>query len=167
MHTQRGGVEFIDKNTQNFHQILKQDGIQESIFFSIKVDMLSDSVDQIQKEVWQHRDYEVLKTIARGQSVPDYSLEPQSKLLLFKDGVANPRNHEIKLDILQKHHESPLAGYPGQKKTLKLIKRDFYWAGMNQIIKGYVSSCHQCSINRNIHHKKFGLIKPLQIQSGP
>ncbi|MBW0571577.1 hypothetical protein O181_111292 [Austropuccinia psidii MF-1] len=38
---------------------------------------------------------------------------------------------------------------------------------MKQFIKDYVSSCQQFSRNRNIHHKKFGLLKPLQIQSGP
>ncbi|MBW0553070.1 hypothetical protein O181_092785 [Austropuccinia psidii MF-1] len=31
----------------------------------------------------------------------------------------------------------------------------------------YVSSCQQCSRNKNIHHQKFGLLKPLQIPSGP
>ncbi|MBW0571918.1 hypothetical protein O181_111633 [Austropuccinia psidii MF-1] len=38
---------------------------------------------------------------------------------------------------------------------------------MNQIIKDDVSSFQQCSRNKNIHHKKFGLLKPLQIPSGP
>ncbi|MBW0471453.1 hypothetical protein O181_011168 [Austropuccinia psidii MF-1] len=38
---------------------------------------------------------------------------------------------------------------------------------MNQIIKDYVSSCQQCSRNKNIHHRKFGLLKPLQIPPGP
>ncbi|MBW0508835.1 hypothetical protein O181_048550 [Austropuccinia psidii MF-1] len=38
---------------------------------------------------------------------------------------------------------------------------------MNQFIKDYVSSCQQCSRNKNIHHRKFGLLKPLQIPSGP
>ncbi|MBW0491545.1 hypothetical protein O181_031260, partial [Austropuccinia psidii MF-1] len=162
------GVDFISKNPQNFHQIIKQDGIQESRFFSIKVEIFSDLVDKIQKEVWQDKDYkEILKQLARGESVPDYSLEPQAKLLLFKDRVVIPSNEELQLNILQKHHDSPLAGHPGQEKTLKLIKRDFYWAGMNQFIKDYVSSFQQCSRNKNIHHKKFGLLKPLQIPSGP
>ncbi|MBW0513347.1 hypothetical protein O181_053062 [Austropuccinia psidii MF-1] len=43
------GVDFISKNPQKFHQIIKQDGIQESIFFSIKVEIFSDLVDKIQK----------------------------------------------------------------------------------------------------------------------
>ncbi|MBW0480056.1 hypothetical protein O181_019771 [Austropuccinia psidii MF-1] len=147
------GVDFIRKNPQNFHQVLKQDEIKESRFFSIKVEVFSDLVDQVQKAVNQDKDYkEILKQLARGESVSDYTIEPQAKLLLFKNRVVIPRNHELQLDILQKRHDSPLDGHPGQEKTLKLIKRDFHWAGMNQIIKDYVSSFQQFSRNKNIHH---------------
>ncbi|MBW0512353.1 hypothetical protein O181_052068 [Austropuccinia psidii MF-1] len=167
MYPERG-VEFMTKKHQNFHQTIKKDGIQESRFFSIKVEIFSDLVDQIQKKVWKYRDYKgILKQLARGESVSDYSLEPQAKLFIFQDRVVIPSNEEIQLNILQKRHDSPLAGHPGQEKTLKLIKRDFYWAGMNKFIKDYVTSCHQCSRNKNIYHKKFGLLKPLQIPSGP
>ncbi|MBW0529384.1 hypothetical protein O181_069099 [Austropuccinia psidii MF-1] len=59
------------------------------------------------------------------------------------------------------------AGNPGQEKALKLVKRDFHWSGMTQFIKDYVPSCKQCSRNKNIHHKKFGLLKPLPMPNGP
>ncbi|MBW0574039.1 hypothetical protein O181_113754 [Austropuccinia psidii MF-1] len=137
-HVPREGGGLHQQESSNFHQVIKQDGIQESRFSSIKVEMFSDLVDQIQ-EVWKDKDYkEILKQIARGESVSDYSLEPQAKLLLFKDKVVVSSNEEIQLNILQKHHDSPLAGHPGPEKTLKLIKRDFYWARMNQFIKDYV-----------------------------
>ncbi|MBW0528959.1 hypothetical protein O181_068674 [Austropuccinia psidii MF-1] len=152
------GVDFIRKNPQSFYQVNKQDGTQESIFFSIKVEIFSDLVDQIQKEVCQDRDYkEILKHLARGESILDFSLEPQAKLLLFKDRVAAPSNEEIPVNLLQKSHDPPLAGHPGQEKALKVIKRDFFWVGMNQFIKEHVSSCQQCSRNKKIHHNKFGL----------
>ena len=94
---------------------------------SIKVEVFSNLVDQIQKAVWQDKDYkEILKQLARGESISDYTLEPQVRLLLFKDRVVMPSNHELQLDIHQKSHDSPLAGHPGQEKTLKLIKRDYY-----------------------------------------
>ncbi|MBW0482231.1 hypothetical protein O181_021946 [Austropuccinia psidii MF-1] len=48
VHPERG-VDFISKNPQHFHQVIKNDGIQESRFFSIKVEIFSDLVDQIQK----------------------------------------------------------------------------------------------------------------------
>ncbi|MBW0465415.1 hypothetical protein O181_005130 [Austropuccinia psidii MF-1] len=142
--TQRGGglrqqesSEFSSCNQARWNSSVK--------ILLIKVEIFSDLVDKIQKEVWKDKDYkEILKQLARGESVADYSLEPQAKLLLLKDRVVIPSNEEVQLNDLQKHHESPLAGHPGQKKTLKLIKR-----------------------NKNIHHKKFGLLKPLQIPYGP
>ncbi|MBW0550298.1 hypothetical protein O181_090013 [Austropuccinia psidii MF-1] len=162
------GADSISKNPDNFHQVIKEDGIQGSRFFSMKVEIFSDLVDKIQKKLWKDNDYkEILKQLARGESVPDYSLEPQAKFLLFNDRVVIPSNEEIQLNILQKCHDSPFVGYPGQEKTRKLIKRYFYWAEMNQFIKDYVFSCQQCSRNKKIHHKKFGLLKPLSIQCGP
>ncbi|MBW0483556.1 hypothetical protein O181_023271 [Austropuccinia psidii MF-1] len=162
MYPERG-VDFISNNPQNFHQVLNKNEIRESGFFSIKAEVLSELFDQIQKAVWKDKDYKgTLKQLARGESFSDYSLEPQATSLLFKDRVVIPRNHELQLDILQKHHDSQLAGHPSQEKTLKLIKRDFYWACMNQIIKDYASSRQKCSRNKNIHHKNFGLLKPLQ-----
>ncbi|MBW0560081.1 hypothetical protein O181_099796, partial [Austropuccinia psidii MF-1] len=44
------GVDFISKNPHNFHQVIKQDGIQESGLFLIKVEIFSDLVEKIQKE---------------------------------------------------------------------------------------------------------------------
>ncbi|MBW0576345.1 hypothetical protein O181_116060, partial [Austropuccinia psidii MF-1] len=38
---------------------------------------------------------------------------------------------------------------------------------MTPFIKDYVSSCQTCSRNKNIHHKKFGFLKPLPIPNGP
>ncbi|MBW0585222.1 hypothetical protein O181_124937 [Austropuccinia psidii MF-1] len=113
-------VDFIIKNPQNFHQVLKQNEIKESRF-------LLALVDQIQKAIWQDKEYkEILKQLARGESVTDYSLEPQAKFLLFKDRLVIPRNHEPQLYIIQRRHDSQLAGQLRQKKTLKLTKRDYY-----------------------------------------
>ncbi|MBW0505697.1 hypothetical protein O181_045412 [Austropuccinia psidii MF-1] len=38
---------------------------------------------------------------------------------------------------------------------------------MNQFIRDYVSSLQQCSRNKNINQKKFGLLKPPQITAFP
>ncbi|MBW0474980.1 hypothetical protein O181_014695 [Austropuccinia psidii MF-1] len=122
----REGVKLISKNPQSFHQVLNQNEIEESRLFSIKVEVFLDLVYQIQKEVWKDNDYkDIFTQLERGESFLDYSLEPKAKLSLFKDRVVIPINHEIQLDILQKCHESPFAGHPGQENTLKLIKRNF------------------------------------------
>ncbi|MBW0560358.1 hypothetical protein O181_100073 [Austropuccinia psidii MF-1] len=92
---------------------------------------------------------------------------PDAKIISTGHRVVVPNDPTIQLSILQKHHYSPLDGHPGQEKTLKLFKQDFHWSGMTQFIKDYVSSCQQCSRNKNIHHKKFGFLKALPIPNGP
>ncbi|MBW0555785.1 hypothetical protein O181_095500 [Austropuccinia psidii MF-1] len=90
------GVEFIRNNPQDFNQVLKKDEIQESRFFYIKVVIISDLVDQIQRNLWHEKYFkEVLKKLERGESVPDDSLQPPAKLLLFKDGVVITINREF------------------------------------------------------------------------
>ncbi|MBW0540583.1 hypothetical protein O181_080298 [Austropuccinia psidii MF-1] len=137
-------------------------------FFAVKVEEFSNLIESIQKALWKDSQYRsILQDLGKGKSVQDYSLDSSSQLLLFKDWVVAPKDSKIQLRILQKRHDSPLAGHPGQEKTLKRVKLDFHWSGMTQFIKHYVSSCKNFSRNKNIHHKKFGLLKPLPIRNGP
>ncbi|MBW0553535.1 hypothetical protein O181_093250 [Austropuccinia psidii MF-1] len=56
------GVGFISKNPHDHHQVLKKNKIQKPRFFSIKVEVVSDLVDQIQNMVWKDKEYkEILK----------------------------------------------------------------------------------------------------------
>ncbi|MBW0574322.1 hypothetical protein O181_114037 [Austropuccinia psidii MF-1] len=162
------GEDFISKNPMNFQQLIKQDEVQPSRYLSVKVESFSNFIDSIKKKLWQDSQYRsILEELGKGKSIQDFNLDSSSQLLLFKDWVVLPNDPTIQLSILQKRHNSPLSGHPGQEKTLKLVKRDFHWSGMTQFIKDYVSSCQQCSRNKNIHHKKFGLLKPLPIPYGP
>ncbi|MBW0487005.1 hypothetical protein O181_026720 [Austropuccinia psidii MF-1] len=156
--------DFISNNPMNLQHLIKQDVFQPARYFAVKVGYFSNLIDSIQKALWQDSQYRsILQELGKGKSVQDYSLDSSSQLLLFKDWVVVPNDSTIQLSILQKRHDSPLAGHPGPEKTLKLVKRDFHWSGMTQFIKDYVSSCQQCSRNKNIHHKKFGFLKPLPI----
>ncbi|MBW0495878.1 hypothetical protein O181_035593 [Austropuccinia psidii MF-1] len=132
----------------NHQKIIKQDEIRASKFFAVKVESFSNLIDSIQKALWQDSQYtSILQDLGKGKSVQDYSLDSSFQLLLFKDRVAVPNDPTIQLNILQKQHDSPLAGHPGQEKTLKQVK------------------CAQET--KNIHHKNFGLLQPLPIANGP
>ncbi|MBW0557375.1 hypothetical protein O181_097090 [Austropuccinia psidii MF-1] len=145
IYTERG-EDFISKNPMNVQQLIKQDEVQPSRYFSYR------SIPQ---------------ELGKGKSVQDYSVDSSYKLPLFKALVVVPNDPTIQLGILQKHLDSPIAGHPGQEKTLKVVNQAFYWSGMTQFIKDYVSSFEKCSRNKNIHHKMFGLLKPLPIPNGP
>ncbi|MBW0570304.1 hypothetical protein O181_110019 [Austropuccinia psidii MF-1] len=150
------GEDFTSKNPMNYQKIIKKDEIQASKFFAVKVEAFSKLIESIQKALWQDYQYRsILQDLGKGKSFQDYSLDSYSQLLLLKDWVVVPNDPTIQLSILQTRYYSPLAGHPGQEKNLKLVKPDFHWPGITQFIKDYVSSCQQCSRNKNIHHKKF------------
>ncbi|MBW0502227.1 hypothetical protein O181_041942 [Austropuccinia psidii MF-1] len=162
------GEDFISKYPMNFQQLIKQDEVQPSRYFSVKVESFSNLIDSIQKALWQDSQYRsILQELGKGKSVQNYSVDSSSKLVLFKDQLVVSNDPTIQLSILQKCHDSPLAGSPGPENTLKLVKQYFHWSGMTQFIKDYVSTCQQCSRKKNINHKKFGFLKPLPIPNGP
>ncbi|MBW0567783.1 hypothetical protein O181_107498 [Austropuccinia psidii MF-1] len=140
------GEDFISKNPMNFQQLIKQDEFQPSRYFAVKVESFSNLIESIQATLLSYSQYRsILQELGKRKSVQDYSLNSSSQLLLFKDWVVVPNVPSMQLSILQKRNDSTLAGQPCQRKTLKLVKRDFYWSGMTQFIKDYVSSCQQCS----------------------
>jgi len=44
-----------------------------------------------------------------------------------------PNNWKIQEQILQKNHELADVGYPEQQRMLELIKRNYWWPGINDV----------------------------------
>ncbi|MBW0525635.1 hypothetical protein O181_065350 [Austropuccinia psidii MF-1] len=80
------GEDFISKNPMNFQHLIKQDEVQPSIYFAVKVESFSNFIDSIQKALWKDYQYRsILQDFGKGKSIQDYSLDSSSQLLLFKD----------------------------------------------------------------------------------
>ncbi|MBW0549926.1 hypothetical protein O181_089641 [Austropuccinia psidii MF-1] len=110
------GEDFINNNPMNYQKIIKQDKLQVSTFFEVKVESFSSLIDSNQKALWQDSQFRsILQDMAKGKSVQAYSLDSSSQLLLFNDWVLVPNDPTIQLSIFQKRHDSPLAAHPGQE----------------------------------------------------
>ncbi|MBW0488469.1 hypothetical protein O181_028184 [Austropuccinia psidii MF-1] len=95
------GEDFISKNPMSYQKIIKQDEIQASKFFAVKVESFSRLINSIQKELLQDSQYRIiLQHLGKAKSVQDYSLDSSSQLLLFKDWVVAPNDPIIQLSIL-------------------------------------------------------------------
>ena len=46
--------------------------------------------------------------------------------------------------LFKAHHDSPVYGHPGIKRTAELVARYYWWPGMNYDIKEYVKGCAEC-----------------------
>ncbi len=67
------------------------------------------------------------------------------------DDAAWAEAHQVVVPTILRHsileiaHES-FAGHLGIKKTCEKILADFYWPGLREDVKNYVSTCHLCQI---------------------
>ncbi|KAF8752476.1 hypothetical protein RHS01_07693 [Rhizoctonia solani] len=94
----------------------------------------------------------------------DYDWEEE--LLWYRGKLVVPDSESLKERILKEFHDSPLAGHPGQQRTLKLISRSYWWPGMKSSAKEWVECCPTCQANRRARVPTIAL-KPLEVPPFP
>ena len=79
------------------------------------------------------------------------ALEKKDGLAWEEDGMAYmegrtyvPNNKKLREEILKEHHDPVDIGHPGQHKMLELLKKTYWWPGLNEDIKKYVQGCLKC-----------------------
>ena len=60
----------------------------------------------------------------------------------------------LKHEILLSYHDSLLAGHQGFDRTYHLIRLKYFWLGMYNDIKRYVTSCIECQQNKTDKHSR-------------
>jgi hypothetical protein len=90
-----------------------------------------------------------------------------SGLLLYNMRVYVPDARDLRLRVLQTKHDHVTAGHPGFRKTLELVKREFYWPGLRAFVSEFCKSCDECPRNKAARHKPYGLLKQLPIPDRP
>jgi hypothetical protein len=84
--------------------------------------------------------------------------------VIYKDNrIYVPNKTDIKTQIMNESHDSPLSGHVGTAKTTELVTRRFYWPGMHEEIRKYVVSCLPCQSNKPSQQVPMGLLQPLPI----
>jgi len=78
-----------------------------------------------------------------------------------------PADTEIKLRILEAHHDGKTASHLGQDKMLELITWEYPWPEMREFVNEYIRTCDTCARNKTPCHRRHGLLHPLSIPNGP
>jgi len=56
----------------------------------------------------------------------------------YRENLYVPDNDELRLPIIQEHHDTALAGHPGRAETFDLLDREYYWKEMQKDVDRYV-----------------------------
>ena len=73
-----------------------------------------------------------------------------------------PESNLLSMEVIQKHHDSLVAGHLGYKKTLDLLQHNYYWPGMATTVKEYVTRCNTCQRFKGSNAAPAGLLHPLE-----
>ena len=91
--------------------------------------------------------------------------EIKNGMILYNKLIYVPTT--LRTEILERYHDKPTAGHLGIKRTEELISRNFWWPKMHEDITKFVNSCDQCARNKVNRHKRYDLLRPLEIPDRP
>ena len=101
--------------------------------------------EEIIKKIKEARDKdkEVIKIVeemkkAGVKMLRDKEWQIEEGLVLKEGRVYVPKNEKLRVEIIQLHHDMPIAGHGGQWKTVELVTRNYWWPGVTKEIKRYV-----------------------------
>jgi len=95
------------------------------------------------------KDEEVIKAVeemkkAGVKILRDEEWQIEERLVLKEGRVYVPKNKKLRVEIIQLHHDMPIAGHGGQWKMVELVTRNYWWPGVTKEVKRYVEGCDQC-----------------------
>ena len=88
-------------------------------------------------------------------------------LILYLGKVYISKDHQHRIEIIKLHHDTTSTGHPGQWKTLELVTCNYWWPGITNQVKGYVTGCDCCQRMKSFPEKPAGKLKPNEATSAP
>jgi hypothetical protein len=123
---------------------LKQDGIYSQL-----------------KEAVLRRDRQFPTALKIRVSIADCEVDEGQ--LLFRGRRWVPDDEPLQTKLVQTAHDGMLTGHPGKEGTLCLMRRRYFWPGMDTFVKRFVRNCLGCGRNTIWRDRRKGLLKPLPI----
>lgn len=104
--------------------------------------------------------------LADPNNTSKYSKDDQGHLL-YEGRLYVPDTQDLRLLLTQAHHDHALAGHPGVRKTIQLLRRRYWWPGMQDFVTNFILSCDQCKRAKATRHKPYGHLRFLPIPNRP
>ncbi len=73
----------------------------------------------------------------------------------------------IRTELISRHHDDPLAGNFGIKKTRELFVQEYYWETLYHDVESYVKGCDVCLASKAVRHKPYGDSRSLSVPAHP
>ena len=71
-----------------------------------------------------------------------------------------PESNQLRLGLIEEHHDTALAGHPGRAKMFDILDRQYYWKDMRRQVDKFVRNCHNCQQSQSSRHSMSGVLRP-------
>ena len=69
--------------------------------------------------------------------------------IILKEGRIYVPEGDLRREIIQLHHDTPIGGHGGRWKTAELVARNYWWPGVMKEVGRYVDGCNACQRYKN------------------
>ena len=90
----------------------------------------------------------------------------QDGLVYIHDKLYLPTS-SLQKQAIEWCHAGILAGHPGEKRTIDLVKRYFWWPTLQIDIKHFIQQCSTCAQGKSSHQVPAGLLQPMPTPPTP
>ena len=184
VYAKEGGVTYAEANPENIRPLFTLDRIHDSttpspeILLRAKItnppnpsgsvlnmeDLRSDILSGLASDPDAQTHLDTLRQANPIDS--KWSLSPTG-FLLHEDIIFVPNIGDLRTRVLKVCHDHPVAGHPGQTKTLELLRRDYFWPKMREDVVAFVKSCVTCGRAKARRHQPYGTLQQLPIPERP
>jgi len=117
---------------------------------------------------------DILTALPSNSSISNHLLYPEgrwskddARFLRFDNRMYVPDNANLRLRVLQYHHNHVLVGHLGQNKTLELIQRHYTWPNIRDNVQKFCKSCVTYMWSKPQRHRLYGSLQQLPILECP
>jgi len=91
----------------------------------------------------------------------------EEELVLKEGKVYVPKDEELRTEIIQLHHDVPMAGHEGKWKMVELVTRNYWWPEVTREVGRYVKGCNLCQRMKNRTEEVVGKLKLGEVPEKP
>jgi len=119
----------------------------------------------------QEGDEKVIKAVeelkkARIKMLRDKEWEVEDGIVMKEGRIYVPEG-DLRREIIQLYHDTPVGGHGGRWKTIELIGRNYWWPGIMKKVRRYVDRCDICQRYKNQSKAPAGKLMPNTIPEKP
>jgi len=92
--------------------------------------------------------------------------EVEDGIILKEERIYIPEG-DLRREIIQLHHDTPIGGHGGRWKTAELVARNYWWPGVMKEVGRYVDGCDACQRYKNWSEAPAGKLMPNVIPEKP